>query len=114
MKDNIAVRSVHFWIGSKCDSTASGAAALRAAELDSQVSATILSREAQGRESSRFLAYFRDEFVVRNLHPEQPTSTLHKVTGLTGPILTELDGLSWSNFTSRDVILIDLHSRYCT
>lgn len=107
----MAMRAVHFWIGSKCDSTMSGAAALRAAELDSQVSATILSREAQGRESPRFLAYFRDQLIVQNLHTVQPTCTLHKVSGLTVPILTELDGLNWSNFTSRDVILIDLHSR---
>lgn len=111
VKENMAMRAVHFWIGSKCDSTMSGAAALRAAELDSQVSATILSREAQGRESPRFLAYFRDQLIVQNLHTVQPTCTLHKVSGLTVPILTELDGLNWSNFTSRDVILIDLHSR---
>ncbi|XP_033208443.1 villin-1 isoform X2 [Belonocnema kinseyi] len=111
VKESTVVRAVHFWIGSKCDSMMSSAAALRAAELDSQISATILSREAQGRESPRFLAYFRDQIVIENLHAEQPSCTLHKVTGLTVPILTELDGLSWSNFTSRDVILIDLHSR---
>ncbi|XP_051168785.1 villin-1 isoform X2 [Leptopilina boulardi] len=111
VKEDFAIRAVHFWIGSKCDSTMSGAVALRAAELDSQVSATILSREAQGRESSRFLAYFRDQLIVQNFHTEKPSCTLHKISGLTVPILTELDGLSWSNFTSRDVIIIDMHSR---
>lgn len=111
MKEDFAIRAVHFWIGSKCDSTMSGAVALRAAELDSQVSATILSREAQGRESSRFLAYFRDQLIVKNFHTEKPSCTLHKISGLTVPILTELDGVSWSNFTSRDVIIIDMHSR---
>ncbi|XP_015610528.1 villin-1 isoform X2 [Cephus cinctus] len=106
-----AVRCIHFWIGSSCDATISGAAALRAAELDALVSATILLREAQGRESPRFLAYFRHKLVIENIHQDRPTCTLHRVTGLSMPILTELNSVRWENFSSRDVILIDLQSR---
>ncbi|XP_012230270.2 villin-1 isoform X1 [Linepithema humile] len=111
LKDNTAVRAVHFWIGSKCDSTASGAAALRAAELDSQVSAMILMREAQGRESPRFLAYFRQRLVIENLHFESPACSLHRVSGVAVPILTELERVHWEHFTCRDVILVDIRAK---
>ena len=111
MKDKNAVRAIHFWIGSSCDSTISGAAALRAAELDSQVSATILSRESEGRESPRLLAYFRQELIIERFHFERPRCTLHRVTGLALPILTELEGVRWDNFSSRDVILLDTQSQ---
>lgn len=103
----MAIRAVHFWIGSDCDTTVSGAAALRAAELDSQVSATVLMREAQGRESPRFLSYFRQELIVSNSNSESLECRLHRVTGVVNPILTELDGVRWDNFTSQDVILLD-------
>jgi len=111
LKDNTAVRAVHFWIGSKCDSTASGAAALRAAELDSQVSAMILMREAQGRESPRFLAYFRQRLVIENLHFESPVCSLHRVSGVAVPILTELEKVRWEHFSCRDVILVDIRAK---
>ncbi|XP_043513698.1 villin-1 isoform X3 [Frieseomelitta varia] len=111
IKLNAIIRVIHFWIGSACDSTISGAAALRAAELDSQVSATILSREAQGRESSRFLAYFRQHLIIENFHFETPSCKLHRVTGLVIPILTELEKVHWDYFTSRDVILVDVLSQ---
>lgn len=111
LKDNTAVRAVHFWIGSKCDSTASGAAALRAAELDSQVSAMILMREAQGRESPRFLAYFRQRLVIENLHFESPACSLHRVSGVAVPILTELERVHWEHFSCRDVILVDIRAK---
>ncbi|XP_017761928.1 PREDICTED: villin-1 isoform X1 [Eufriesea mexicana] len=110
LKSATVVRVIHFWIGSSCDSTISGAAALRAAELDSQVSATILSREAQGRESSRFLAYFRQHLVIENFHFETPSCKLHRVTGVAIPILTELEKVHWDYFSSRDVILIEIIS----
>ncbi|XP_032678002.1 villin-1 isoform X1 [Odontomachus brunneus] len=110
-KGTTVVRAIHFWIGSSCDSTASGAAALRAAELDSQVSATILMREAQGRESPRFLAYFRQRLVVENLHFETPGCTLHRVSGVAVPILTELEKVHWEHFSSRDVILVDARAK---
>lgn len=112
MKSTPAVRVIHFWIGSACDSTISGAAALRAAELDSQISTTILLREAQGRESPRFLAYFRQHFVIERLHFETPSCTLHRVTGVAIPILTELEKVHWDHFSSRDVILVDVLSKY--
>ncbi|XP_023289538.1 villin-like protein quail, partial [Orussus abietinus] len=105
------VRAVHFWIGTLCDSTISGTAALRAAELDSQISATILTREAQGRESPRFLAYFRQQLVVENVHEEIPPFKMHRISGLVMPILTELDGIRWENISSRDVVLVDACSR---
>lgn len=112
LKGASSIRAIHFWIGSSCDATISGAAALRAAELDSQVSATILSREAQERESPRFLSYFRQRLVIENLHFETPTCTMHRVSGITIPILIELEKVRWENFTSKDTILIDVHSRY--
>ncbi|OXU28220.1 hypothetical protein TSAR_011731, partial [Trichomalopsis sarcophagae] len=115
LKDSQTVRAVHFWVGVDCDSSVSGAAALRAAELDSQLGATILFREAQGRESSRFLAYFRQ----RLLAVEQPRAdedsrgaSLHRVSGTGLPVLSELKPLDWSSFSSRDVILIDVRSRW--
>lgn len=108
------IRAVHFWIGSSCDSTVSGAAALRAAELDSQVSATILMREAQGRESPRFLAYFRQRLVVENLHFETPACSLHRVSGVAVPILTELERVHWEHFSCRDVILVDMRAKCVT
>ncbi|XP_014467761.1 PREDICTED: villin-1 [Dinoponera quadriceps] len=111
LKGSAVVRAIHFWIGSSCDSTASGAAALRAAELDSQVSATILMREAQGRESPRFLAYFRQRLIVENLHFETPVCTLHRVSGVVVPILTELERVHWEHFSSRDVILVDVRAK---
>lgn len=111
LKSAPTVRVIHFWIGSTCDSTISGAAALRAAELDSQVSATILLREAQGRESSRFLAYFRQPLVIENFHFEAPTCTLHRITGIAVPVLTELERVHWEQFSSRDVILVDVLSK---
>lgn len=83
---------------------------MRAAELDSQVSASILSRESEGRESARLMSYFRREFVIERNHFESPRCTLHRITGLSFPVLTELDGTKWSNFTSRDVILLDTKS----
>ncbi|XP_043287700.1 villin-1 isoform X2 [Venturia canescens] len=107
VKPNNSVRAIHFWIGSSCDSTISGGAALRAAELDSQVSASVLSRESEGRETARLSSYFRREFVVERNHFESPSCTLHRVTGLSFPVLTELEGVEWSNFASRDVILLD-------
>ncbi|XP_043500182.1 villin-1 isoform X1 [Polistes fuscatus] len=111
LKGAPSIRAIHFWIGSSCDATVSGAAALRAAELDSQVSATILSREAQERESPRFLSYFRQRIVIEYIHFETPTCTMHRVSGITIPMLIELDKVRWENFTSKDVILIDIHSR---
>ncbi|XP_076243409.1 villin like protein quail [Calliopsis andreniformis] len=111
LKSAPVVRVIHFWIGSMCNSTISGAAALRAAELDSQISATILLREAQGRESSRFLAYFRQPLVIENFHFETPSCTLHRVTGIAIPILTELERLHWDQFCSRDVILVEVLSK---
>ncbi|XP_043799058.1 villin-like protein quail isoform X2 [Apis laboriosa] len=111
LKSTATVRVIHFWIGSACDSTISGAAALRAAELDSQVSATILSREAQGRESPRFLAYFRQYLIIENFHFETPSCRLHRVTGITIPILTELEKVHWDYFSSRDVIIVDVLSQ---
>ncbi|XP_008211427.1 villin-1 [Nasonia vitripennis] len=114
LKDSQTVRAVHFWVGADCDSSVSGAAALRAAELDSQLGATILLREAQGRESPRFLAYFRQ----RLLAVEQPRSdeesrgaSLHRLSGTGLPVLTELEPLDWSSFSSRDVILLDVRDR---
>lgn len=107
------VRAIHFWIGVNCDSTVSGAAALRAAELDSQISAMILMREAQGRESSRFLAYFRQRLIIENLHfDDPPVCTLHRVSGVAVPILTELTRVSWEHFSCRDVILVDIRAKY--
>lgn len=108
----MVVRAIHFWIGANCDSTASGAAALRAAELDSQVSAMILMREAQGRESPRFLAYFRHSLIVENLHFDPPSCTLHRVSGIAVPILTELERVHWEHFSCRDVILVDIRTKY--
>ncbi|KAH0950774.1 hypothetical protein HN011_006319 [Eciton burchellii] len=108
LKDTTVVRAIHFWVGANCDSTASGAAALRAAELDSQVSAMILTREAQGRESPRFLAYFRQRLVIENQHFERPLCTLHRVSGVAVPILTELESVHWEHFSCRDVILVDI------
>lgn len=107
------MRAIHFWIGVNCDSTVSGAAALRAAELDSQISAMILMREAQGRESSRFLAYFRQRLIIENLHfDDPPVCTLHRVSGVAVPILTELTRVSWEHFSCRDVILVDIRAKY--
>ncbi|XP_046745541.1 villin-1 [Diprion similis] len=107
------IRAVHFWIGGACEATVAGGAALRAAELDAQVSATILHREAEGRESPRFLAYFRDKLVVERNRPEGLTTccSLHRVTGLTIPVITELEEVAWEHFSSRDVMLLDFHSR---
>lgn len=102
------MRAIHFWVGANCDSTASGAAALRAAELDSLVSAMILTREAQGRESPRFLGYFRQRLVIENQRFEQPLCTLHRVSGVNVPILTELERVHWEHFSCRDVILVDI------
>ncbi|XP_048515379.1 villin-1 [Athalia rosae] len=109
-------RAIHFWIGSNCDSTIAGAAALRAAELDAQVSATILYREAEGRESSRFLSYFKDKLIVESMNQSSETSdvTIHKVTGIAIPILTELDKVTWENFSSMDVILLNISSKGVT
>lgn len=107
------MRAIHFWIGINCDSTVSGAAALRAAELDSQTSAMILMREAQGRESPRFLAYFRQRLIIENLHfDDSPVCTLHRVSGVAVPILTELTRVGWEQFSCRDVILVDIHAKY--
>ncbi|XP_063979403.1 villin-like protein quail isoform X2 [Diachasmimorpha longicaudata] len=111
LKSNNTVRTIHFWIGSSCDSTISGAAALRAAELDSQISATILLRESEGRESARFLAYFRQELTIERIHFERPEVTLHRVTGLSMPILTELETPRWEDFSSSDVMLLDTQMR---
>ncbi|XP_020291727.1 villin-1 isoform X2 [Pseudomyrmex gracilis] len=111
MKDTTVVRAIHFWIGANCDLTVSGAAALRAAELDSQVSAMILMREVQGRESPRFLAYFRHSLIVENLHFEPPSCTLHRVSGIAVPILTELERVHWEHFSCRDVILVDIRTK---
>ncbi|XP_053983071.1 villin-1 [Hylaeus volcanicus] len=111
LKSAPVVRVIHFWIGSACDSAISGAAALRAAELDSLVTATILLREAQGRESPRFLAYFRQRLVIENFHFEAPTCSLHRVTGVGVPVLTELEKVHWDHFSSRDVILVDVISK---
>ncbi|XP_036143046.1 villin-1 [Monomorium pharaonis] len=111
LKDTSVVRAIHFWIGANCDSTVSGAAALRAAELDSQTSAMILTREAQGRESPRFLAYFRHRLVVENLHHEPPDCALHRVSGVAVPILTELERVHWEHFSCRDVILVDVRAK---
>lgn len=107
------VRAIHFWIGVNCDSTVSGAAALRAAELDSQASAMILMREAQGRESPRFLAYFRQRLIIENLHfDDLSVCTLHRVSGVAVPILTELTRVRWEHFSCRDVILVDIRAKY--
>ncbi|XP_029676531.1 villin-1 [Formica exsecta] len=112
LKDTSVVRAIHFWIGINCDSTVSGAAALRAAELDSQTSAMILMREAQGRESPRFLAYFRQRLIIENLHfDDSPVCTLHRVSGVAVPILTELTRVGWEQFSCRDVILVDIHAK---
>ncbi|XP_076763747.1 villin like protein quail [Xylocopa sonorina] len=108
LKSTAVCRVIHFWIGSACDPTISGAAALRAAELDSQVSATILSREAQGRETPRFQAYFRQRLVIEKFHFETPSCKLQRVTGVAVPILTELEKVHWDHFCSRDVILVDV------
>ncbi|XP_011298265.1 villin-like protein quail [Fopius arisanus] len=111
LKGNNTVRTIHFWIGNSCDSTVSGAAALRAAELDSQISATILQRESEGRESPRFLAYFRQGLTIERAHFDRPEVSLHRVTGLSVPILTELETLSWEDFSSSDVMLLDIQTR---
>ncbi|XP_044001123.1 villin-like protein quail isoform X2 [Aphidius gifuensis] len=111
IKGNNSVRAIHFWIGSSCDSTVSGAAALRAAELDSQVCASLLFRESEGRESSRFLSYFRQELIIERIHNDQPVVTLHRVTGLSIPILTELEQVCWDNFSSNDVMLLIIQSQ---
>lgn len=76
------------------------------------MSATILSREAQGRESPRFLAYFRQYLIIENFHFETPSCRLHRVTGITIPILTELEKVHWDYFSSRDVIIVDVLSQY--
>ncbi|XP_034943349.1 villin-1 isoform X2 [Chelonus insularis] len=111
LKSNNIVKTIHFWIGGSCDSSISSAAALRAAELDSQINATILLRESEGRESPRFLAYFRQELIIERAHFDPPQVRLHRVTGRSIPISTELDSICWNNFSSSDVMLIDTQSR---
>ncbi|KAJ8670550.1 hypothetical protein QAD02_001809 [Eretmocerus hayati] len=72
LKESDAIRAIHLWVGSDCDATVSAGAALRAAELDSQLpepGATLLLREAQGREGPRFLAYFRQRHLAVLLGP---------------------------------------------
>lgn len=109
------MRAIHFWVGADCDSSVSGAAALRAAELDSQLGATVLLREAQGRESPRFLAYFRQRGHLAcetpRLDEAAPRASLHRVAGAALPVLTELRPLDWTCFSSRDVVLVDVRSR---
>lgn len=114
------MRAIHFWVGEECDSAVSGAAALRAAELDSQMTAgaaTILVREAQGRESPRFLAYFRQRTITVDSPPpglEPRTNgagdrgSLHLVSGTGLPILTELRPLDWSRFSSKHVFIVNV------
>ncbi|KAK0180378.1 hypothetical protein PV327_006022 [Microctonus hyperodae] len=111
IKGNNAVKTIHFWIGSSCDSTMSGAAALRAAELDAQVGATILFRESEGRESSRFLAYFRQHLRIERMHLENPQMILQRVTGLAIPITIEMETISWEHFSSGDVMILDIQSQ---
>lgn len=118
LKESTAVKAIHFWVGAECDPSVSGAAALRAAELDSQItSATILLREAQGRESPRFLAYFRQRLInidspnKNDIAPIVPC-TLHRVGGTGIPILTELQPVDWCCLSSRHVFIIDVPSRW--
>ena len=117
LKESQAMRAIHFWVGDECESGTSGAAALRAAELDSQFNggAHLLAREAQGRESARFLGYFRQRAVVVELPRDEPglgrDCTLHRVTGTGWPIASELRPVDWTNFSSRDVLLLQVRSR---
>ncbi|XP_011505575.1 PREDICTED: villin-like protein quail [Ceratosolen solmsi marchali] len=113
LKNKAAVRAIHFWVGADCDMNVSGAAARAAAELDSRVAATILMREAQGRESPRFHAYFRQRSInVEGQSVEDDYKcSLHRVTGTALPVLTQLTPVDWSSFSSRDVILLDVRTR---
>ncbi|XP_057330395.1 villin-1 isoform X2 [Microplitis mediator] len=108
-KTNV-IRTIHFWIGNKCDSSISGAAALRTAELDAQINATLLFRESEGRESSRFLGYFRHGLTIEYGHFDNSTVKLHRVSGLSIPIINQLESITWSSFSSTDVIIIDTQS----
>ncbi|CAB0033789.1 unnamed protein product [Trichogramma brassicae] len=150
LKDCQSLRAIHFWVGEDCEADTSGAAALRAVELDSQLAcavynnssssssnnnnnnndrsasstqssvacgAHLLMREAQGRESPRFLGYFRHrEFLTVEypLHDGDDGSSccrLHRVSGTSIAVLTELRPVDWASFSSHDVILLDVPSR---
>ncbi|XP_014204083.1 villin-like protein quail [Copidosoma floridanum] len=118
LKESQSVRAIHFWVGEHCEASVSGAAALRAAELDSQLnSGALLMREAQGRESSRLLGYFRQGYLVFEQPPLLDDSpavvecSAHRLGGTAVPVLTELRPVDWSNFSSRDVIVIDVRAR---
>ncbi|XP_074109961.1 villin like protein quail [Cotesia typhae] len=111
VSENI-IRTIHFWIGRNCDSSISGAAALRTAELDAQVNATLLFRESEGRESSRFIGYFSRGIKIDYIDylDNKPDILLYRVTGLSVPIINECDSIKWDHFSSTDVIIIDVKS----
>ncbi|KAL7298711.1 hypothetical protein TKK_0008468 [Trichogramma kaykai] len=139
LKDCQSLRAIHFWVGKDCEGDTSGAAALRAVELDSQLACTgnnnnnnnndrsaqstaadgahLLMREAQGRESPRFLGYFRHrEFLAVEFSSPDGVgggscSRLHRVSGTSIAVLTELRPVDWASFSSHDVILLDVPSR---
>lgn len=102
---------IHFWLGSNTTPEKSGVAAYKTVELDNLLGCcSVQHRETQGNESTRFLSYFKSGYrilkpeIIQNGNKDRPK--LYRVSGKSIPALMEMTNLSWENFRSSDVFII--------
>uniref|UniRef100_A0A1B6F7X6 HP domain-containing protein n=1 Tax=Cuerna arida TaxID=1464854 RepID=A0A1B6F7X6_9HEMI len=107
---------IHFWLGSATSQDESAVAAYKSVELDDYLSGSpVQHREVQGRESSRFLGYFKNGIrtlkggVASGLHhvTQQFEPHLFRVKGRRNPTVRQMPAIEWQYMNRGDVFIID-------
>lgn len=109
---------VHFWLGSESSQDESGAAALKAVELDDHLGgAPVQYREVEGRESKVFLNYFKKNGGIKYspggcasgfTHVEHIVKQrLMHVKGKNTPRIREVP-IAWSSMNDGDAYILDI------
>jgi len=107
---------VHFWLGLQTTQDEAGTAAYKTVELDDFLNgAAVQYREVQGFESTRFISYFKNLFVMeggiesgfRHVKPEDYVFRLLQVKGVKGKLVVRQVPLSFQSLNSGDVFILD-------
>lgn len=108
---------IHFWLGQGTSNDEAGVAAYKAVELDDYFGGTAIQhREAQGNESKRFVAYFKNGIKLLNggaasgFHhvTDEIHQRMFQVKGKRTPVIKEMPSIAWEHMNNGDVFVLDL------